>query len=46
MSRIVGRRAVIRANNKCFGCLLAAKALGAYPQLSQISEVVFVCTSY
>ena len=40
------RTAVTRANNKVFGCLLAAKALGAYPQLSQISEIVFVCTRY
>jgi hypothetical protein len=28
------------------GCLLVAKPLRAYPQLSQISEVVFVCTRY
>jgi hypothetical protein len=27
-------------------CLLAAKALRANPQLSQISEVAFICTRY
>jgi hypothetical protein len=31
---------------RCLGRLLAAEALGAYPQLSQISEAVFVCTRY
>jgi len=31
---------------RCFGCLLAAKALGACPQLSQISDPVYVCTRY
>jgi hypothetical protein len=29
-----------------FDALLAAKPLRAYPQLSQISKVVFVCTRY
>jgi hypothetical protein len=39
-----GRPDVMRATNegKCSGCLLAGKAIGAHPQLGQISEVVFV----
>jgi hypothetical protein len=36
--------ATLRDNSSC--CLLAAKPLRAYPQLSQISEIMFVFTRY